>query len=243
MSNPYENIVVGSFLYGLGLCMGARRRRFDGCVNLLQQTPLDRPLGDVLVHYPGTLRLLEFKRQGADMIKERTKLEVLKGALSRDPHLEAVSRAVHSFVRSQTSEAPTARIGVRPYLDFDVKEASDTSLDAFSEAIIAEAFESPRFDTAALNDYLHAVATFSGVTDLQSPGMLVTVDGGGCLRYTVVEDFLDLRATAEILLERARQAKHQREPELDRPRPERSRAEDPDRQLQPERTRDDGRSR
>lgn len=44
MLSPYENVIIGNFIYGLGLVMGKNPRQIDSCVNLLQQTPLDKVL-------------------------------------------------------------------------------------------------------------------------------------------------------------------------------------------------------
>ncbi len=59
----YENVVIGNFLYGLGVSVGAQLRGhiLPASVNLLQQTPEDKALADVLLSFPGTLRLIEFK--------------------------------------------------------------------------------------------------------------------------------------------------------------------------------------
>lgn len=61
----YENVVIGNFLYGLGVSIGGRLKSgyLPGAVSLLQQTPEDKALGDVLLDFPGTLRLIEFKAQ------------------------------------------------------------------------------------------------------------------------------------------------------------------------------------
>jgi hypothetical protein len=44
--SPYENIVIGNFLFGLGAAIGlnTRGKAQHACVNLLQQTPLDPTL-------------------------------------------------------------------------------------------------------------------------------------------------------------------------------------------------------
>ena len=52
MLSPYENVIIGNFIYGLGLVMGKNPRQIDSCVNLLQQTPLDKVLGDVMLQFP-----------------------------------------------------------------------------------------------------------------------------------------------------------------------------------------------
>ena len=51
----YENLVIGNFLFALGLKIGARRDDYlapDLGVHLMQQTPLDIVLGDVLLAGP-----------------------------------------------------------------------------------------------------------------------------------------------------------------------------------------------
>lgn len=97
MRDPLENIVIGNFLYGLGLSIGHRAGTAApvGCVNLLQQTPLDRPLGDVFLRFTGTVRLFEFKRHAADKLKELRKLKVLQAAIRRRPDLRALSHQIH----------------------------------------------------------------------------------------------------------------------------------------------------
>jgi len=75
----YENLVIGNFLYALGLKMGARLHGDlapDLAVNLLQQCPLDIVLGDVLLTGLKAVALLEFKREAnwKGRWKERSKL-------------------------------------------------------------------------------------------------------------------------------------------------------------------------
>lgn len=51
----YENVIIGNFLYGLGLDIGIKIGLDNGTetlpeiiINLLQQTPADKELGDML---------------------------------------------------------------------------------------------------------------------------------------------------------------------------------------------------
>lgn len=61
----YENIVIGNYLFDLGVRMAKLRPTLPlVSVNLLQQTPADRLLGDVLLANAGVCRLIEFKREG-----------------------------------------------------------------------------------------------------------------------------------------------------------------------------------
>lgn len=78
----YENVVIGQFLFGLGVKMGSRNSDATS-VSLFQQTPSDASVGDVLVKNPGVVRVIEFKRQRADATskkKETAKLAALQRA-------------------------------------------------------------------------------------------------------------------------------------------------------------------
>lgn len=69
-------------------------------MNLLQQTPLDKVLGDVMLQFPGAWRLIEFKRVGANLKKERVKLATYRGATRRDVDLRKASLRAHWFVET-----------------------------------------------------------------------------------------------------------------------------------------------
>jgi hypothetical protein len=71
---------------GAPLKIGARRHDYlapDLAVSLLQQTPLDIVLGDVLLAGPRSVVLLEFKRATARPWKERSKLVKTEALLER----------------------------------------------------------------------------------------------------------------------------------------------------------------
>lgn len=82
--SPYENIVIGNFLYGLGLSLGTRAglKAPLASINNTQQTPLDPILADVWLTFPGVCRLLEFKRQGVDNTKDKEKRKALSTVLN-----------------------------------------------------------------------------------------------------------------------------------------------------------------
>lgn len=119
----YENVVIGNFLYGLGVSIGNRLKSgyLPGAVSLLQQTPEDKALGDVLLEFPGTLRLIEFKAQGNHSTKERrrhSKLStILKGKQEfrniscRGQEMLTISRRVHWYVET----APSPLKGVEAF--------------------------------------------------------------------------------------------------------------------------------
>lgn len=56
----YENVVIGNFLYGLGSAVQAKSKlnTVFSSINLLQQTPADQALADVLIEFSGLFALL-----------------------------------------------------------------------------------------------------------------------------------------------------------------------------------------
>lgn len=208
MFNPYENIVIGNFLYGLGLAMGRHPQGVSGCVNLLQQGPLDPVLGDVMLQFPAVWRLIEFKRDGADLGKEQIKLQMIEGATKDNEPLRAVSRAVHWFVvsgdrRKKGDSAPeNLPIKVRPYLDMASHEAGGTTLEDFAEEIVRQACDGEWTTKDQLDLYMEFITLFGQLRGLNTSGLLVGVSGQGGLTYVPVPDVSDLRGTAQMLREK-----------------------------------------
>lgn len=71
MTMPYENQLLGAFLYALDY-HGGQRRAVPAAANLLQQTPLDQVFGDLIVGASRCLAL-EFKRDKGALAGERRK--------------------------------------------------------------------------------------------------------------------------------------------------------------------------
>lgn len=67
---PYENQLLGAFIYALGYEAGRNQQSVP--VNLFQQTPLDSCLGDLIVGGARCLAI-EFKRRRSDLRSERNK--------------------------------------------------------------------------------------------------------------------------------------------------------------------------
>lgn len=217
MINPYENIIIGNFLYSLGRAMGMHPKGagVDGVVNLLQQTPLDPVLGDVMLHFPAVWRLIEFKRTGAAMDKEYAKYQMLHAATKREPSLREASRRLHWYVVSGPQDALEAgnpkefAIRVRPYLD--LHDTGGITLEKFIQGIVEDAYSDPILSNDELDLCLKIIKTFGSLKGLQSSGLLVGVGGSGGLTYVPITDISDLRGTASMLKERLLAAALQRE--------------------------------
>jgi hypothetical protein len=139
--NLYENIVIGNFLFNLGVRMAKLRPHLPPVsVNLLQQTPLDKSLADVLLANAGLCRLIEFKRKGKLTTKETMKLTALRDGLRTAPGYETHSRQIHWFVQIDEPKMLGELLVTKacPYLDFsDDPEFID--INAFAQSIAQEA--------------------------------------------------------------------------------------------------------
>lgn len=96
----YENIVIGNFLYTLGWSIGKERKYVPSVINLLQQTPEDKLMGDVLLEYPGVVRLIEFKNKKSSIKKEKRKLGMIEKSLSDNKRMIELSRSVHWYIET-----------------------------------------------------------------------------------------------------------------------------------------------
>lgn len=114
----YENIVIGNFLYGLGFAVRARRPSgvSASAINLLQQTPADTLLGDLLLEFPGVVRLIEFKAEDNRESKELSRHRKLSAALAGNIELQAISRDVHWYVETAASAEHGVTARIVPYL-------------------------------------------------------------------------------------------------------------------------------
>lgn len=72
----YENVLAGSFIYGLGVVAGrnsdANETTLDS-INFFQQTPHDKKIGDLLADWGGKTFLVEFKRTVSQLKDEVAK--------------------------------------------------------------------------------------------------------------------------------------------------------------------------
>jgi len=205
MRDPFENVTIGNFLYALGLSIGSRVgvNAPAACINLLQQTHLDKCLGDVMLSFPGIFRLIEFKRFGANLDKELGKLHVLKTALTSQPDLVAVSREVHWYAETAAA-TPDFKFMARRYLDLRTRDGDALDFAGFVNAVVERALQpEPSCNVALIAEYLDAVATFAGKRDGTSSGMLVGVGSDGGVRYVVVDNIRDVRLTGAQVLQRA----------------------------------------
>ncbi|WP_313245036.1 hypothetical protein [Stenotrophomonas rhizophila] len=99
MGTPYENQILGAFVFALGVECGKAGRFMPA--NLFQQTPLDGTFGDLVVGADWCLAL-EFKREEGtiDSEKEKWSKEALQ-AFEGDTLLKVASRRAHMLCFSR----------------------------------------------------------------------------------------------------------------------------------------------
>lgn len=194
--SPYENIVIGNFIYGLGLAIGRRAKGEPSIasVSLTQQTPLDPQMGDLMVRFPGVIRLIEFKRSGSKSTKEDHKLKLLRVALSPYAHLQAVSRAVHWYVKSMPTAADSqVPIRVCPYLEMASGGRTQTLAD-FSNELATRALDPGAVEPAGslVQEYLDCLARMADGSTASGGGVIVCVSPDGAVNYVALSDLRQL---------------------------------------------------
>jgi hypothetical protein len=228
----YENFIIGTFLYNLGLEVGLRAtlREVSIAPVLCQQTPLDPTAGDVLIENPRVIRLIEFKRAAArDLTKEKAKLKVLRRMLEVLPdRFREVSREIHWYVESQShdSEFETRII---PYLDLDLpRPAAMTKfieLPEFVRNIADRACELSGSEAATEDQRAYLKEAFNlGSVSTSSGALIVGVTAQGQVKYELVEDIREFLLPPErrhqLTFERARVHERARVREMGRNRRE-----------------------
>lgn len=209
MRDPYENITIGNFIYGLGLTMG-RRCKTDsppGALNLLQQTPADSTLADVLIQFPGVIRLIEFKRKNNNSPKELLKRERIATALTGRKDLVSISRSIHWYIETEPLPAEKNEwlTTICPYLDLGNTDRPSSTLADYLKVFTDEVLDetSVRQAPALVKEYLALISrtpkSFGG-----SSAMLLSVAKDGGLNYIVVNDYRDLELIHKKLIEMVR---------------------------------------
>ncbi len=191
----YENVVIGNFLYALGYNVRAHwgANTLPSIVSLLQQTPTDSQLADVLIEQPGVMFLLEFKQSNNRSGKEKAKRLLLQRAVSKEAKwVGELSRDVHFHVETS---AASGRLDskVLPYLDAELSYGGD-SLEVFVQKVTRSMPAVPgKWSEDRLRFYLSKVADCALEDVSGGGGLLCKVDATGCLTFAELIDLRQLR--------------------------------------------------
>lgn len=213
----YENVVIGNFLYGLGLAVARRVRetKFPSVINLLQQTPDDEALGDLVMSFPGVMRILEFKQQSNTSHKEPHRHARLKVALGDSEARIRTSREVHWFI--ETAPTETSFVSrIVPYLDAYPADQSRHDFASFVEATADAAVGGEsRSSHDAMKDYLLFLAACHKSGKIGSGGLVVKISPDGSLGYVALESLRDMLLTRGKVISRI--LEQEKALELERP--------------------------
>jgi hypothetical protein len=204
----YENIVIGNFLYGLGLSMRARSDTPPPLnSSLFQQTGLDRRFADVLLSNASTCRLIEFKRTANKSQKEEEKLRRLSDGLAiSNPAYKSISREIHWYVEIDDTPAELD-VRVIPYLDF-LEAGKYSNLSDFIEACAGQACGSALDDyqVRMYRNYLYYLDKLAG-SDASASGsgsgvLVMAITADDQLKWMAVENIKHIFMTREEFTER-----------------------------------------
>lgn len=221
----YENTLIGTFLYGLGLEVGARLddKGFVSGVDLLQQTRLDQSLGDLLVRSARSFRLIEFKRASSRDPKEKRKRadiqRLIYQADDRDG-LALTSIRIHRLVEMQHVQATSGHaqtvLNERAYFGGPSTVATIPQLCAATAVALMTLEDHPPLDDCARYLKLLARACAPVKRPSGGGGTLLIAVRDGIIEHAHVNDLTDLFRTQEQL----RALVADREAEWERAEPE-----------------------
>ncbi|MBR9779722.1 MAG: hypothetical protein GYB52_08100 [Rhodospirillales bacterium] len=202
----YENVVIGGFIYALGFRAGQKAFSMPTNINLLQQTPMDKSLADVLIGMPDVYYLLEFKRRANKGTKEAQKLAFLQRYLSQDnPRYLEVSRGTHLYIESELNGEHLAT-RCSPYLDFQ-SELKSVRLERIVDVLLEGTLVRDRGITGEecchyLGLVQQAYKAVDGVEgDTGTSGGFIIVGGttSGTLKFVTLPDIRQFTMTREKL--------------------------------------------
>jgi len=190
----YENVVIGNFLYGLGYSIGisSPERNQLSVINLLQQTPADKELGDMLLEFPGVVRLIEFKNSASSLKKEKKRCDQLTIAIGENDTFKQISREIHWYVETKPFEELCLN-NIKPYLDAFSEIPSVHTIESLISDITNSVI-SPKsnISPSELENYLALVSKCQGSGSVGTGGLIVSVSKKG-IKYVQFADIMELR--------------------------------------------------
>lgn len=192
----YENVVIGNFLYGLGHSIGnaTKEKRQISVINLLQQTPADKALGDVLLEFTGVVRLIEFKNREMEssLKKEKKRHRQLELMIGDDEKLQKISREIHWYVETKPFEQVCLN-NITPYLDAFSGNESTYTVESFIESITESVIKKDSDITPEeLESYLALITACQGGGDVATGGLIVSISKEG-VKYLQFAEIMQLR--------------------------------------------------
>lgn len=199
----YENIIIGNFLFGLGYRIGSKNTdlSFTSHINLLQQTPADKLLGDLMAKLGNKVYLIEFKeaknRSNKELIRHKMLEDILKDEQYYD--LLSISKKIHWYIETSVTQDDlnnhtlVSRIG--PYVEMNsLPEHQPNVFNKFIEYIASDVSNgSDDYTPKDAERYLNIVRkTLGNDEKYGSGGLLLSINPKGEIHYVVMKDIIDL---------------------------------------------------
>lgn len=182
MRQPYENIYLGNFIYTLGYIAARQGHALhQTALQLLQQTPDDRTIGDLFANWGGRNFIFEFKRNESQVRSEFSK--PLRARLLFDLHQptqEAVrnlrlSRCCHFMCFPTQSGASTLAFSSYAYIQNSATQDKKSCVDlsTFCTWLLDDSAEVKAVLGVSYQGFSTYLDYLAGFTEGQSSG-----DGG-----------------------------------------------------------------
>lgn len=204
--DAYENIVIGGFIFALGLRLGSlQNSSYDSvAIQLTQQTPLDKTFADLLITNSNFLRIVEFKRKSnRGNQKERTKHASLKMSLNDMKEDLDCFLNLHWYAESEFSKH-NSQLSLVPYLEYPslaTRKIKPLTMHEFIEDIVSPTSFVPE---ELISRYVAILRGLSVNGDGGSDAtgyLIVTRDAEGKIGLATVTKFEDLYVSREMLLQ------------------------------------------
>lgn len=203
----YENVVIGNFLYGLGLNLGLRiskhrnnkeneideeENSYPSVINMLQQTPSDKLLGDMILEFPGVVRIIEFKNASNKSKKEELKIKKLNVALNGMNRYTEISREIHWYIETKPLDDICVN-KIIPYIDTYSGELGYFHLETYIKSIIDNIFyNTSEITLDEIQAYIDLLIRTNGSGSIGTGGIIISTSKAG-IHYAEFTDIRELR--------------------------------------------------
>ena len=185
----YENMLSGAFIYSLGLIAGKRQGvEVVDSINFFQQTPYDKPIGDLLADWGGKNFIVEFKKSTneikTEFRKEHKKKMLIELQLNEE--LVKLSRECH-FLACGVQKEKSIEILFHCYLDAEQGISNSNFID---QLLIHDSKIgiSKKEDIA---NYLMFLMKFSKFSDVDA--LLINISKEGQPIFLRIDNYLKLK--------------------------------------------------
>lgn len=193
MKRPYENQYIGAFIYMLGIVAGKGNREISDSINLIQQTPLDHPFGDLLGDWQGKKFIIEFKRDVNSLEIEMAKpqrLALLRNIREGNGELRSLSLRAH-FISYGTFKDLQSFLEFKRYIEFHRPEEYNFGQGSFIKMLLDKESNIGILERRDFENYLNYLITLSK-EDVQPMTGIIVNNSGGAFSFFIFNSYNEL---------------------------------------------------